>query len=603
MRAVGMELLVTLLLSFILAHPAASQTLSCTKKMKLRDIIATSDLLEASDSLGELVKCLKIAVAKDKTSSQLWRRLSSAVVRYDAVEALRLIEDGLAAVEQANAPGSVGLWAMKAEFLDKLGSDEQAEAAYKETRALLPQSDLTCYNLGFFYMTRNRYDEALAAFLEAAKLNPRSGRNAEAVGAVYFGNGMEEEALPWMRKAVELSPDEPNARMNLANALGKLEKSNEAVQAYMNVLRLDPTNEDAACKYAYFSIQNPPHAVHDGKYRKMFVDSSEALREINPLSDEEAAKMIRDDQIDILVDLMGYTHGAREGLLAMKPGRVQLGFKGYMSTTGGDFLSHLVSDAVSVPPELAVFYSEKQLQLGMLFSSSTHAINHPEMLSSSLISRKEAGLPDKMFIFACFNTLYKITPTLFLAWLKILKNVPKRFQIPSPFAVDSSQCPLVARRTGRREGTLMQLCTRKRRLKEEALVVMVVVVVVEEDEEEEEDEDSSKVPLEKHLQVKANADLFLDTPMYNAHSTAADALWAGVPVLTLAREKMAARVGASLALSLHMPELIVRNMEEYVSVATLLARRRRKLQRIREKLLRMRKDNKVLACAGGSDRR
>eukprot|EP00960_Hanusia_phi_P014886 440798-Hanusia_phi.AAC.2 len=499
MRAVVMELLIGLILSFFLSLSARGKKMVCTKKMTLAEVVAKSELLEASDRVEELVRCLKIALEKEKMSPQLWRRLSSAVSRYDAAEALRLIEQGLAAVEQ-DVPGSVGLWALKAEILDKLRSDEQAEAAYKQTRSLLPSSDLTWYNLGFFYMTRNRYEEvrtprfavkmrgfqALVAFLEAAKLNPKSGRNAEAVGAVYFGNGLEEEALPWMRKAVELSPDQPNARMNLANALGKLEKSNEAVKAYANVsdevLRLDPNNHDAACKYAYFSIQVCDWKEYNNYIKAVQTIVKNAVRQGQKSSLTPFNGLIMPISInDQLLLAKSYASVARASplpppprfrqrcpsfpldradewcftapapapwvsLLSARTGRVQIGFKGYMSTTGGDFLSHLVSDAVSVSPELAVFYSGKWTRrrktltpqreaaaarnaLFLLYSrhqppGDALAISDPvqdlarPVYSLTLwTSRKDAGLPEEVFIFACFNTLYKVIASTLLFFL------------------------------------------------------------------------------------------------------------------------------------------------------------------------------------------
>jgi len=115
---------------------------------------------------------------------------------------------------------------------------------------------------------------------------------------------------------------------------------------------------------------------------------------------------------------MGYTHGAREGVIARRPAAIQVSFKGYMSTTGSPHVTHIITDAPSVPPEAIPYYSERQMYLSPVFSASTHAINHPEALNisaslqPSLRDRVDAGLPERGFVYACFNSLYKVRSTL-----------------------------------------------------------------------------------------------------------------------------------------------------------------------------------------------
>jgi protein O-GlcNAc transferase len=315
--------------------------------------------------------------------------------------------------------------------------------------------------------------------------------------------------------------------------------------------------------------QNPPHDVHDGPYRRKFVQGVHAFREINPLSDLAVAQMMRDDKLDILVDLMGYTHGARDGVVAHRPARLQISFKGYMSTMGSAYHDGLVADLVSVPAEMAPYYSEALLHVAPVFSASTHAINHPDVPYLAAVSRKDAKLPQdpEVFVFACFNSLYKITPSLFNVWLSILKKVPKSvlWLLKEPADAAAYLC-----RAAKAKGVS---CSR--------LIF------------------TPKVPITHHLQIKANAGLFLDTVLYNAHSTAADALWAGIPVLTLAREKMASRVGASLALSLGLPQLVARTLAEYEEIAVRLATSPGKLARLRRQLV-VRRTLAMNAAAGGS---
>jgi len=197
-------------------------------------------------------------------------------------------------------------------------------------------------------------------------------------------------------------------------------------------------------------------------------------------------------------------------------------------------------------------------------------VNHPDVPYLAPVSRKDSGLPvdPDVFVFACFNSLYKITPSLFNVWLSILKRVPKSvlWLLQEPKDAADNLC-----RAARAKGVA---CSR--------LIF------------------TPKVPITHHLQIKANAGLFLDTVLYNAHSTAADALWAGIPVLTLAREKMASRVGASLALSLGLPQLVARTLGEYEELAVRLAQSPRKLAGLRRTLVSRRTAamNSVTAVVG-----
>ena len=251
---------------------------------------------------------------------------------------------------------------------------------------------------------------------------------------------------------------------------------------------------------------------------------------------------------------------------------------------GSPYHDALIADAAAVPVDLAGFYSEALLYVSPVFSAATHAVSHPDVPYLAPASRRDAGLPDdpSVFVFACFNSLYKITPSLFGVWLSILKKVPRSVLWmlepggqASPEGADATDeggelaHKIKTKKGPARSAAADNLC-RMARAKGVSCSRLVF---------------TAKVPLAHHLQTKANAGLFLDTVLYNAHSTAADALWAGIPVLTMAREKMASRVGASLALSLGMPELVARTLGEYEQLAVRLASSPRTLAHLRRALV------------------
>ncbi|KAJ1489898.1 glycosyl transferase family 41-domain-containing protein [Baffinella frigidus] len=366
-----------------------------------------------------------------------------------------------------------------------------------------------------------------------------------------------------------------------------------------------------------------------------------------------------------------YAGSAQEAALYFEPGYPGVAFKGYMSTSGSSYVPLIVADQVSVPPELAPFYSEKQVAapfyfdkevtesfysekevyLSPVFAASTHATNHPEAAGLPedvfvfACFNSAAGLPEDAFVFACFNSAaghsedafvfacfnsaYKIAPTIFLAWISILKQVPKSVLWVPKSVLWILDPPAEARANLRREAKAQGVSptrlvftdkvemgryllvkanadlfldtpnTKHQCQKLTMLVEMGRYLLVKANADLSLDTPNTihqcqtltiLVDMGKHLLVKANADLFLDTPIYNAHSTAADAFWAGLPMVTLPREKMAGRVCASLALSLSLQLQIARSLSEYISLAVTLARRKHTLRRLRKLLAKRRTD-------------
>lgn len=274
--------------------------------------------------------------------------------------------------------------------------------------------------------------------------------------------------------------------------------------------------------------------------------AADAWRNIATMSDIDAAKLIRADEVDILVDVNGYTKMARTKIFAYRPAPVIVNFCGYPGTMASPFHQYMIADPQIVPEENEAFYTEKVLRI---------ACNQPldrKRIIDAKPSRAEAGLPEDAFVFACFNGMQKITGEVFGRWMEILKATP---------------------------GSLLWLLSgdddANKRLVEEAEKKGIPAerIVF-----------APKAPNAKHLARIAVADLFLDTYPYGAHSTAADAITVGLPILTLAGNGFASRFCSSIVVAAGIPEMICATPDDYVARAIGFAKDRQSLAAVRASL-------------------
>jgi predicted O-linked N-acetylglucosamine transferase (SPINDLY family) len=265
-------------------------------------------------------------------------------------------------------------------------------------------------------------------------------------------------------------------------------------------------------------------------------------------SDEQIADLIRALEIDIAVDLMGFTTDSRTGIFARRPAPVQAHYLGYPGTMGARYIDYIIADRVVVPDNQREFYSEKLV----LLPDSYLVNDRKRSIADRTFTRTELGLPLDGFVFCCFNNNHKITPRVFDCWMRILGQVEGSvlwlFQ-DNPKAADNLRKEALARGVNA-----------------ERLIF------------------ARRMPPSDHLARHRAADLFLDTLPYNAHTTAADALWAGLPVLTCLGETFVGRVAASLLNAVGVPELITTTPEDYEALAITLAMRPDELAAIRTRL-------------------
>lgn len=298
-----------------------------------------------------------------------------------------------------------------------------------------------------------------------------------------------------------------------------------------------------------FEVIGYSYGPDDGSpMRARLVRAFDRFVDIRAFSHRQAAAAIHDDAADILIDLKGYTHQARPAIAAQRPAPVQLSYLGFPATMGADFVDYLMVDSFVVPASQRPFFSEQLVDLPGCYQVN----DRKREIADPPPSRQACGLPVDGFVFCSFNNSYKIAPRLFDVWMRLLRATPG-----SVLWLLSSN-DLV-------EGNLSAEA-QKRGIDPRRLVFAPIV------------------PPAEHLARFSRADLFLDTLPCNAHTTASDALWAGVPVLTCSGDTFAARVAGSLLNAVGIPELIMRSHEEYERMALALAQDPDRLSALRSRV-------------------
>jgi predicted O-linked N-acetylglucosamine transferase (SPINDLY family) len=286
---------------------------------------------------------------------------------------------------------------------------------------------------------------------------------------------------------------------------------------------------------ARFEVRLYSHSVDDGSpLRTRIVAACDAFVDICGLSDREAAGRIRDDGIDVLVDLKGWTTGARTAIVAMRPAPIQVAWLGFPGTSGATFVDYAIVDPVVVPAACADEFTEKLAWLPDCYqpNDSRRVVGPPP-------GRAACGLPEDGVVLCCFNHTYKVRPQVFDVWCRLLRDVPDSVL----WLLESNAC---ARSNLEREAAARGV--------DPARLVFAPLA-----------------PHEAHLARLVHADLVLDTLPVNAHTTASDALWAGVPLLTCVGDAFVGRVAASLLHAVGLPELAVPDLAAYESLARTLA--------------------------------
>jgi predicted O-linked N-acetylglucosamine transferase (SPINDLY family) len=290
----------------------------------------------------------------------------------------------------------------------------------------------------------------------------------------------------------------------------------------------------------------------DDEMRTRVSAAMDRFVDVRNLPDREVARLSRELEVDIAVDLMGFTDNSRTGIFAERVSPIQVSYLGYIGTMGADYIDYLLADRTVIPEATRRHYLEKVVYLPDCFQAN----DSKRLASTKRFTRAEEGLPEQGFVYCCFNNNFKITPATFDLWMRILGRV----DVSVLWLLESNPWAT---------GNLRKEAER-RGISPDRLIF------------------AGRLPLNEHLTRQSLADLFLDTLPYNAGATASDALWAGLPILTCMGEAFASRMAASLLHAIGLPELVTGTGAEYETLAAELALNPQQHLEIREKLMRNR---------------
>ena len=563
---------------------------SCDRAIALRP-----DLAEAHNNRGNVLKDL--------------RRLEEAVEAYDRAVALK--------------PNYADAFNNRGNVLKALKRHGEALADYERAIALKPDLADAFFNRAVALAALGRHDEALTSVDQAIAIEPDHAEAFYCRGMTLYGLKRLEEAIASFARAIELDPSVDHlkgmhlhvrmhvcdwrdfdalcnelsadiaAGRNSANPFQLLAcKSTPAAQltcartfidnscpAYSDPVWRGERYAHERIRVAYLSADLRDHPVayltaglfehHDrSRFETIAIsfgdDKPSAARtrlraafdrfiDVDAMSDRKVAELIRDLEIDIAVDLNGLTDGSRPDVFARKPAPVQVNYLGYAGTLGASYFDYIIADRFVIPEQ-----SQQRFAENVVYLPDSFMVNDAgRKIAPHRPSRADAGLPDSGFVFCCFNHHYKITPDIFDVWMRLLRQIEGSVLWLSNARASGSD-------NLRREAVNRGVAADR--------LIFAPRVRLNED----------------HLARVALADLFLDTLYYNAHTTAADALWAGVPVLTCPGETFASRVAGSLLGSVGLPELATSSLADYEALAVQLARDPTRLAALRGRLARNR---------------
>jgi protein O-GlcNAc transferase len=524
------------------------------------------------------------AVSTDASSGAAWHNLGTAL------SGLKRYREALSCYDKAIAlvPDNAASWSNRGGAMVALKQEEAAIAYIDKALALNPRDPDAWVNRARAFSGLRRFGPAIEASDRALQLDP------EHSPALRAGIHARLHACDWERRAEDKQRITAGlaAGARIVNVLdhralcesesesliaARLWTKDEYPAAVTPLWRGERYRHDKI-RIAYISTDFRAHAVaflivgcfehHDkSRFETTAIslhpdDGSETRRRINAafdkfidvqnMNDADVAAMLREREIDIAIDLNGYTGDARTGILARRPAPVQVNYLGYPGTMGAPFIDYIIADKMVIPEEHRIHYSEQVVYLPHAYQAN----DRMRRIAEKTPSRAEAGLPDTGFAFACFNNTHKIGPEIFSIWVRLLQQIEGSvlwlFE-DNALAADNL----------RREAAA-------RGLAPERLVF------------------APRMMPPEHLARTRLADLFLDTLPYNAHTTASDALWMGLPVVTCPGKTFPARVAASLLNAIGLPELVTHSLEEYEALALALAGDPARLGAIRTKLARNR---------------
>jgi len=581
------------------------------------------DYADAYNNMGNALKEQgKLDEAITSYSKALSIKTDYAVAFYNMGTALKdqgKLDEAIGAYNKALAikPDYAGAHYNMGNALQEQSKPEKAIEAYNKALAIKPDHAEAYNNIGTTLKDQGKLDEAIASYNKALAIKTDYADAYYNMGTVLQEQSKPEEAIASYNKALTIKPDYENARTQklhqqahicnwdsiaedakLIPELGTLEKHvsplallslEDSPDRHLTRSKIyakakypqkilppkdKPSKRPKRIRIGYFSTDFKEHPVayliakvleqHNRdkfevcgysihgpsscKMRQRLVKSFDSFTDVQSISDRDIALQARQDEIDIAVDLNGYTQYARTGIFAYRAAPIQISYLGYPGTMGSNFMDYIVADGFLIPGENQKYFNEKPLYLPNTYMPTDDS----RELSQKPMSRNELGLPDDAFVFCCFNNNYKISPTEFDIWMRLLTKVENSV--------------LWLRKSNQTSKINMKNEAQKRKVDPSRIVF------------------ADKLPMDEHLARHRLADLFIDTFAFNAHTTATEALWAGLPVVTKIGLGFAARVAGSLLNAVGLPELVTETERDYEALILELATNPTKLVKIKEKL-------------------
>ncbi len=529
--------------------------------------------------------------------------------------------EALESYERALAiePNFTEVWGNRGLALRDLMRYEEAIASFDQVLRLEPRNAVAWNSRANVLRDTKDYAGAIENYSRALEMRPDYAEAMVNRGYAYWALKQYDAGMADVERGLAIDPDHPYGRGELLHVrmysadwhdfverkaeLERLVRAGErAVQPFIFQAIAETPADAQACSRIWTDDKYPqiPSAAHDAALRKgrekirigylsgEFRDQATAILmaglyehhdrdrfeitaldaglndnsamrarleksfdrwiDISRLSDQEAAQAIRAAEIDILINLNGYFGASRMGVLAQRPAPVQINYLGFPATLGAPYIDYIVADRIVIPQDEQRFYDEQVVYLPGCYQANDNK-GRPIAARSG---RAEAGLPAGGFVFCNFNTAYKLTPESFDIWMRILDRVEDSvlwlLESPAPFADN------------------LRAEAEKRGVAAHRVIF------------------AAELPTDRHLARLQLADLFLDGLPYNAHTTASDALWAGVPLLTCKGTTFPGRVAASLLTAAGLPELVTETSADFEALAVKLAGDPKALKKLRDKL-------------------
>ncbi len=499
---------------------------------------------------------------------------------------------------------------------------------FSSARRILDQAletfpqDVTLLRLsGDVHLRQNSSDKALMSYMAALGVNPLDTQTLSSIGSLLITLGKNNDAKGFFLAAHRTSPSDVYAAFNLIHT-SMIESDWSFFKTLPDLLRLGDTDPSNVMSFALLAVTDDPvlhkarvvartnslmkavkentkfdrTSVHGRKIRLGFFSSdfcshatmfllgrffalidrarfevciydygtqkpndiqeqvkndADIYHNVRNLSDAELPALAREDGVDVAIDMKGFTRDGRLAVFASRAAPVQVSYLGYPGTTGMKSMDYFVADPVTVPPDARQFFSEKILYMPHSYQVNDRSREHPV----DIPERSALGLPEDAFVFCSLNNPNKVTPQDFDVWMKLLHGVP-----------DSVLWILAPNETLQQN---LRNEAKARGIGSERLVF------------------ADRLSMSDHLARLSQADLFLDAFNYNAHTTASEAVWSGVPLVTKAGKQFAARVAASILTAIDCPDLVTETVEEYYDLALKLATDPDALQQVKTRL----KDN------------